>query len=161
MASSLWSPAITVQGKPSDAALTPCSVPILIITEVDGVANMETSPFRSQLPTGFATVMSAQVVISAGASSPQLRGDPKELKRFLHPEGHRYRVGVSDNHCPGAIELCHRAPPAQAFPRMMRESTLPFKVRIAHNICSRSSSGDSYLIRAPLWLIFSKVRRFA
>jgi len=64
----------------------------VIITEVDGIANMETSPYRSQLPTAFATVMSAQVAISDGASGPQLRGDPKELKRFLHPEGKRYRM---------------------------------------------------------------------
>jgi hypothetical protein len=63
----------------------------VIITEVDGVANMQTSPYRSQLPTAFATVMSAQVTISGGASGPQLRGDPKELKRFLHPQGERYR----------------------------------------------------------------------
>ena len=68
----------------------------LIITEVDGVASMETSPYRSQLPTAFATVMSAQVGISAGASGPQLRGDPKQLKRFLHPEGQRYRVVAKD-----------------------------------------------------------------
>jgi len=67
----------------------------VIITEVDGVANMQTSPYRSQLPTGFATVMSAQVAISAGASRPQLRGDPTELKRFLHPKGERYRFTAS------------------------------------------------------------------
>jgi len=67
----------------------------VIITEVDGVANMKTSPYRSQLPTAFATVMSAQVAISAGASGPQLRGDSKELKRFLHPEGKRYSVTAS------------------------------------------------------------------
>ena len=67
----------------------------VIITEVDGVANMETSPYRSQLPAAFATVMSAQVAISAGASGPQLRGDPKELKRFLHPEGKRYGLTAS------------------------------------------------------------------
>ena len=67
----------------------------LIITEVDGVANMQTSPYRSQLPTAFATVMSAQVAISAGAASPQLSGDPKELQRFLHPKGKRYRMVAS------------------------------------------------------------------
>jgi hypothetical protein len=67
----------------------------VIITEVDGVANMQTSPYRSQLPTAFATVMSAQVAISAGASGPQLRGDPKELKRFLQPQGKRYRMAAS------------------------------------------------------------------
>ena len=66
----------------------------VIITEVDGIANMQTSPYRSQLPTAFATVMSAQIAISAGASGPQLRGDAKEWKRFLHPEGKRYRVAA-------------------------------------------------------------------
>jgi hypothetical protein len=64
----------------------------LIITEVDGIANIQTSPYRSQLPSAFATVLSAQVAISAGASGPQLRGDPKELKRFLHPKGEHYRI---------------------------------------------------------------------
>jgi len=67
----------------------------VIITEVDGVANMQTSPYRSQLPTAFATVMSAQVAISAGASGPQLRGDPKVLKRFLQPQGNCYRMVAS------------------------------------------------------------------
>jgi len=65
----------------------------VMITEADGIANMQTSPYRSQLPTGFATVMSAQVAVNAGASGPQLRGDPKELKRFLHPKGEIYRFG--------------------------------------------------------------------
>ena len=45
--------------------------------------------------TAFATVMSAQVAINAGASGPQLRGDPKELKRFLYPKGEIYRFGDS------------------------------------------------------------------
>ncbi|MGB9233852.1 MAG: hypothetical protein WCC04_05515 [Terriglobales bacterium] len=64
----------------------------VIVTQVDGIANMETSPYRSQLPTGFATVMSAQVAISSGASRPELRGDPKQWERFLHPQGERYRM---------------------------------------------------------------------
>jgi len=64
----------------------------VIITEVDGIANIQTSPYRSQLPTGYATVMSAQVTINAGAARPQLRGDPKEWQRFLHPKGERYRI---------------------------------------------------------------------
>jgi hypothetical protein len=67
----------------------------VIITQMDGVANMQTSPYRSQLPTAFATVMSAQVTISAGATGPQLRGDAKELRRFLHSEGMRYHFGNS------------------------------------------------------------------
>jgi hypothetical protein len=64
----------------------------VIITEVDGIANIQTSPYRSQLPTGYATVMSAQVTINAGAARPQLRGDRKEWQRFLHPKGERYRI---------------------------------------------------------------------
>lgn len=64
----------------------------VIVAQADGIANMETSPYRSQLPTGFATVMSAQVAIKSGASAPQLRGDPKQWERLLHPEGERYRV---------------------------------------------------------------------
>jgi hypothetical protein len=59
---------------------------------VDGIANMQTSPYRSQLPTAFATVMSAPVTINGGAARPQLRGDPKEWQRFLHPKGERYRI---------------------------------------------------------------------
>jgi hypothetical protein len=38
-----------------------------ITAEVDGAANMETSPYRSALPTGFASVVSAPVAISSGA----------------------------------------------------------------------------------------------
>jgi hypothetical protein len=64
----------------------------LIITEADGVASMETSPYRSQLPTGFATIMSAQVTISGGAARPPLRGNPKELKRFVNPEGQLFQL---------------------------------------------------------------------
>lgn len=64
----------------------------LIITQVDGVANMQTSPFHSQLPTGLATVISPPIAVNSGAAGPQLRGDPKQLQRFLHPKGKVYRV---------------------------------------------------------------------
>jgi hypothetical protein len=67
----------------------------LIVTQGDGVANMQTSPYRSQLPTGSATVMSGPIAVNSAAVAPQLRGDPKQLKRFLHPEGKRYRVRAS------------------------------------------------------------------
>ncbi len=58
-----------------------------IDTLVDAAANMQTSPYRSQLPTGFATVMSSQITVNSGASRPQLRGDAKAWNRFLHPSG--------------------------------------------------------------------------
>jgi hypothetical protein len=66
----------------------------IIVTDVDGAASMETSPYRSQLPTGFATVMSSQITVNSGASRPQLRGDAKEWERFLHPRGQVYRLGA-------------------------------------------------------------------
>lgn len=66
----------------------------LIITQADGLANMQTSPYRSQLPTGFATVISAPITINSGAATPQLRGDPKQLQRFLHPKGEGYRIAA-------------------------------------------------------------------
>ncbi|MGA9355383.1 MAG: fibronectin type III domain-containing protein [Terriglobales bacterium] len=58
-----------------------------IIAEVDGVANMQTSPYRSQLPTGFATVMSNQITISSGAKLPELRGDREAWRRLLSARG--------------------------------------------------------------------------
>ena len=65
----------------------------LIITQVDGVASVLTSPYRSQLPTGFATMMSGAIAVNSGALAPQLRGDAKQLQRFLHPKGEVYRIG--------------------------------------------------------------------
>jgi hypothetical protein len=58
-----------------------------IITEVDGIANMQTSPYRSQLPTGFATVMSNQITISSGAALPKLRGNREAWQRILSGRG--------------------------------------------------------------------------
>jgi hypothetical protein len=58
-----------------------------IVTEVDGIANMQTSPYRSQLPTGFATVMSNQITISSGAQLPELRGNREAWRRFLSARG--------------------------------------------------------------------------
>lgn len=65
----------------------------LIITQADGAANMQTSPYHSQLPTGSATVISNPITVNSGAVAPQLRGDPKRLERFLHPKGQVYRIG--------------------------------------------------------------------
>jgi hypothetical protein len=64
----------------------------VIVTEVDGIANMETSPYRSQLPTAFAPVLSAPITISSGAASPQLRGDPKLWQRFLGAKGESHHI---------------------------------------------------------------------
>ena len=65
----------------------------LMITQADGVANMQTSPYHSQLPTGSATVISNPILVNAGALAPQLRGDAKQWERFLHPKGEVYRIG--------------------------------------------------------------------
>jgi hypothetical protein len=64
----------------------------VIATLVDGIANMETSPYRSQLPTGLASVLSAPITINSGAASPQLRGHQKEWQRFLHAHGERHQI---------------------------------------------------------------------
>jgi len=65
----------------------------LIVTQADGAANMQTSPYHSQLPTGSATVISNPILVNAGAVAPQLRGDPKQWERFLRPQGEVYRIG--------------------------------------------------------------------
>jgi hypothetical protein len=57
-----------------------------IAAEVDGAANMETGPFRSALPTGFATVVSAPIAISSGALTPAIRGDRSVLTRLSQPQ---------------------------------------------------------------------------
>jgi hypothetical protein len=44
---------------------------------VESNANMETSPRRSALPTGFANVESAPITIGSGATTPAIRGDAK------------------------------------------------------------------------------------
>ena len=57
-----------------------------ITTEVDGVANMQTSPFRSKLPTGFASVISAPITIGASATTPQVDGDIEEWNRLVNSQ---------------------------------------------------------------------------
>jgi Fibronectin type III domain len=42
----------------------------MISSEVDGRANMESSPYRSALPTGYARVVSAPITITDGATGP-------------------------------------------------------------------------------------------
>jgi hypothetical protein len=56
-----------------------------ITAEVDGTANVQTAPFRSSLPTGFSSVVSAPITISAGATQPAIHGDARVLKRFSQP----------------------------------------------------------------------------
>lgn len=57
-----------------------------ITAEVDGTANMESAPFRSSLPTGFATVVSAPVTIGSGAASPAIQGDASAVTRLSQPQ---------------------------------------------------------------------------
>jgi hypothetical protein len=56
-----------------------------ITTKVDGAANMQTSPFRSALPTGFASIVSAPITISPTATTAQVRGDIEEWRRLVQP----------------------------------------------------------------------------
>jgi hypothetical protein len=53
---------------------------------VDGAANVQTSPFRSALPTGYASVVSAPITISSAAALPEIHGDPSVIKRLSQPQ---------------------------------------------------------------------------
>ncbi len=77
--------------------LLPDATYLFVITSnADGVANVETSPLRSQLPTGVASVVSAPITIPAGTMPPQLRGDAKLWQRLQHPQGERRRIAASN-----------------------------------------------------------------
>ncbi len=54
-----------------------------ITTLVDAAANMETSPLRSALPTGFANVVSAPITISSSATPPVIHGDAELFKKLM------------------------------------------------------------------------------
>jgi len=59
-----------------------------ITAQADGKANMEASPFRSALPTGYATVVSAPVTIGSGAPMPEIHGDRRVITRLSQPQPH-------------------------------------------------------------------------
>ena len=59
-----------------------------ITTEVDGAANMQSAPFRSTLPSAFASIVSAPITISTSAMSPQIRGDIDRWRELLQPISH-------------------------------------------------------------------------
>jgi hypothetical protein len=64
--------------------LTPGNTYLFLITTlVDGAANVETSPYRSALPTAFAQVVSAPITIASGATVPSIQGDAKVLQQLL------------------------------------------------------------------------------
>jgi hypothetical protein len=53
---------------------------------VDGGASEQAQPFRSVLPVGSATVISAPFTIPAGASTPRIRGDARVVRRLTQPQ---------------------------------------------------------------------------
>jgi hypothetical protein len=53
-----------------------------ITAEADGTANIQTAPFRSSLPTGTATVVSAPITTSSGALTPAIHGDRRVITRL-------------------------------------------------------------------------------
>jgi hypothetical protein len=55
---------------------------------VDGTANIQSSPNRSSLPTGFANVVSAPITISSGAADVVIHGDASVVKRLSQPQRH-------------------------------------------------------------------------
>jgi hypothetical protein len=52
---------------------------------VDGAANIQTSPFRSALPTGYASVVSAPITISSSAPEVKIHGDANAVKQLSQP----------------------------------------------------------------------------
>lgn len=72
----------------------------LITAYVDGIANMETSPYRSALPTGSASVISAALTISSGATAPAVRGDVKAFAELSHRSMKMPAPGLSPQPAP-------------------------------------------------------------
>ena len=60
-----------------------------ITSLMDAAANIQTSPFRSALPTGSSSVVSAPITISSGAAQAQIRGDARVIKQFSQPAAQR------------------------------------------------------------------------
>jgi hypothetical protein len=59
---------------------------VFVITALtDGTANVQTAPFRSSLPTGYASVVSAPITISSGAAQVRIHGDARVIKQFSQP----------------------------------------------------------------------------
>lgn len=69
----------------------------LITTIVDAAANVETSPYRSALPTGFASVVSAPMTISSGAITPAIRGDAELLEKLFQQKGKALQIGFAQH----------------------------------------------------------------
>jgi hypothetical protein len=72
----------------------------IITTAVDAAANMETSPWRSALPTGFANVISAPVTISSGATTPAIHGDAKAFAELFRHKGKVFTIMKADSNGP-------------------------------------------------------------
>jgi hypothetical protein len=53
-----------------------------ITAEADATAKVETGPFRSSLPTGSATVVSAPITINTGALTPAIHGDRRVIAQL-------------------------------------------------------------------------------
>lgn len=53
---------------------------------VDGAANVQTSPFRSALPTGYASVVSAPITISSSAPEVKIHGDAGVVRGLSQPQ---------------------------------------------------------------------------
>ncbi len=57
-----------------------------VTADADGSANMQTSPFRSSLPTGTATVVSGPVSINPAAQIPAIHGDRRVITQLSQPQ---------------------------------------------------------------------------
>jgi len=83
--------------------LTPGETYVFVITTVaDAAANLETSPYRSALPTGSASVISAPVTISSGAMAPAVHGDAKAFAELFRQKGKPFAARFASGPGPGS-----------------------------------------------------------
>jgi hypothetical protein len=59
---------------------------LLVTAQIDGLANVETSPNRSGLPIAFASFVSAPVTIGSPGVGLVIHGDAASAERILTPQ---------------------------------------------------------------------------
>ena len=64
----------------------------LIVTQANGAANMQTSPYHSQLPAGSATVISGPIVVNAWGGGSATARRSEGVAAIPPPQGEVYRV---------------------------------------------------------------------
>jgi hypothetical protein len=74
--------------------LIPANYIFVVTAQVDATANIQTSPYRSTLPTGYADVVSAPITINSSATGPEIHGNADMVKRLSQPVAFRRAVAA-------------------------------------------------------------------